>query len=144
MEGVIMKATVYFGGGGGLPDGYELFKTSGTFTPGTGIAQVWVTLVGGGCGGDGGSNGGLTSFGSLTVAGGVSSGTDYFVGNNGGGGIVTGTHPGGSGEMLSDVPVTVTPSVGVTVTVGAGGAAGGAAGGGDGGDGAVIVRWYTV
>ena len=39
-------------GGGGTPDGQELFTSSGTFTPGDGITSVSVMLIGGGAGGN--------------------------------------------------------------------------------------------
>lgn len=83
----------------------QIFTSTGTFTSGTGITSVYVTLCGGGGGGGGG----------------------HHASGHGGGG-------GGSGAYASKVRIAVTPTTGYTVTVGAlgsGGANGssGAAGG---------------
>ena len=78
---------------------YQLFTSSGTFTPPAGVTQVKVTVLAGGGGGGGGEVGACA-----TVSG----------------------KAGGNGGVASGY-CTVTPSTGVTVTVGAGGN-GGAAG----------------
>lgn len=84
----------------------QVFTSSGTFTPATGVNYVWVVAVGGGGGGGGGQA-------SVSTAG--------------GGG-------GGAGATVYK-QVAVTPGVGITVTIGAAGTAGTTGNnGGTGGD----------
>jgi hypothetical protein len=82
----------------------QVFTSSGTFTPAAGVDKVFVRVWGAGGGG-----------------GGVGSANTLGAGGGGAGGYSEGF-------------VTVTPSVGVTVTIGAAGAAG-TSGGGNGGGG---------
>lgn len=92
-------------GSGTGPSNLQLFTSSGTFTPPTGITLVKVTVTGGGGGGTGCK----------------ASGGNYVSGAGGGAG----------GTVIS--LVSVTPGVGVTVTVGSGGSAGsGTTNGGNG------------
>ncbi len=95
--GLVWQAAQSGGGGVGKSTYNEqIFTTSGTFTPATGIVSVEVEMAGGGGGGGGSSS---------TAAD-----------RRGGGG-------GGGGEYVRKF-VTVTPGTGVTVTIGAGGTAG--------------------
>jgi hypothetical protein len=131
----------------------EAFTASGTFTPPAGVTYAIAHIRGGGGGiGNGGSPGaGGTS--SVAFAGGTVSATGGAASNTGGGGpfansVVAGATNSGlganavaggtsqifakSGDAANIVAGgAVTPSTGITVTVGAGGTAGtdGAAGG---------------
>lgn len=82
---------------------FQVFTSSGTFTTDSATTRVYISMCGGG----------------------------------GGGGAGTGTNfPGGGGggaQSLINVPITVSPSTGYTVTIGAAGTAG--TGGGAGGNG---------
>lgn len=65
-------------GQGGIPNGIQVFTTSGTFTVPAGVTGLWVELVGGGGGGGGlssaGGGGQPTSFGSHCSASGGAAG----------------------------------------------------------------------
>jgi hypothetical protein len=142
----------------------DIFKAGGTWTPPTGVtsAVAYVKGGGGGCGfGDGGgSDGGNSSvaFSSGTITGTGGSGQYYprgtpaFVIRNCGGAANSGQpviQSWGSttnGQILAGLPAefvmgygTCTPGVGVTVTIGAGGAAD--LGASTGGSGLVIIEY---
>lgn len=89
------------------------FTSSGTFNVPTGVAAVWLTMIGGG---------------------GSGSGVNTLIGSGGGG--------GGSGEFCMRLPVIVTSGGTVAVTAGAGGAGTSGSGGTDGGDSSFSI-WFA-
>jgi len=143
----------------------ETFLSSGTFTPSAGVTLVKATIVGGGgsatCSNDFFANDGTASSiafasGTITAAGGEGAST-YRAGfstvegalacNNSGRGATSRSYNSGNGGrslvVASDgvtkvVTAAVTPSTGVTVTIGAGGTAGYA-----GGSGYAIIEYYV-
>lgn len=143
----------------------ETFKSSGTFTPPSGVSLVKATICGGGgsatCSNDFGANDGTASSiafasGTITAAGGKGAST-YRAGfsgwdgangsdNSGGGAKARSNDSGNGGRSLcvaSDgvikvVTAAVTAGTGVTVTIGAGGT-----NGSTGGSGYAIVEYYV-
>jgi hypothetical protein len=144
----------------------DLFTTTGTFTPPTGVTRVTATLRGGGGGtnwGDGGGgDGGTTSIafaaGTQSALGGkgcnvgrggfINYGTHVLGANNSGqGGFMSWaatTGPNSSAQFARDgqlriVDGVVTPGTGITVTVGAGGSSQT----GNSGSGVAWVEYYV-
>ncbi len=108
---------------GGIPNGAQIFTTSGTFTVPAGVIRLWVEVYGGGGGGGrnagGGGGGGGTALGFLTVTPGQP--IPVTAGNAGSGGEAPGG-PGGSSSILT-----------ISATGGLGGTSGGGFGGGGSG-----------
>ena len=136
----------YGAGGGTAAVNVQVFTSSGTFNPPTGVTQVCVTM----CGGGGGylATGGTSTFGSLVATGGASYGPAPGAGG-------TGTIPGGiggAGTLTASAGTSIFTSPGISVRgggagLGQGGAAGqsatpgtGGGGGGGCGGGGIIYK----
>lgn len=113
---------------------FQLFTSSGIFTPPSGVTTVRVLVVGGGAGGGGGhSNGGGSGFvvkGTYTISGAVT----VTVGNGGSGGASGGTNTGLSGGV-SSFGSHLSASGGSGGASASGSGAGGSGGGGGGNSG---------
>jgi hypothetical protein len=135
-----------------IPNGMQLFTSSGTWTKPAGIGKAWVILVGGGGGGGGGGYGAGTGGGSgaycegiVTVTGNVSvtvgtggAGGNDHTGTNGGdsvfpGSAVTLTAGGGKGGESSGTPGAAGTATNGSINLsGDAGTSGGSREGGDG------------